>query len=58
MKIYVAAVEALNQKERQDETQSATKFDGFFFLVSPSLNPLMYFYFQVYYLLNHLTAYY
>ncbi len=31
MKIYVAAVEAPNQKERQDVTQSTTKFDGFFF---------------------------
>jgi hypothetical protein len=30
VKIYVAAVEALRKKERQDETQFTTKFDGFF----------------------------
>jgi hypothetical protein len=29
VKIYVAAVEALRKKERQDETQFGTKFDGF-----------------------------
>jgi hypothetical protein len=29
MKIYVAAVEALKIKDRQDETQFATKIDGF-----------------------------
>jgi hypothetical protein len=29
VKIYVAAVEALRQKERQDETQFTTKIDGF-----------------------------
>jgi hypothetical protein len=28
VKIYVAAVEALKEKERQDETQSTTKIDG------------------------------
>ncbi len=28
MKIYVAAVEALKKKERQDETQFTTKIDG------------------------------
>jgi hypothetical protein len=27
VKIYVAAVEALRKKERQDETQFTTKFD-------------------------------
>jgi hypothetical protein len=27
--IYVAAVEALKEKERQDETQFTTKIDGF-----------------------------
>jgi len=27
VKIYVAAVEALREKERQDETQFTTKFD-------------------------------
>jgi hypothetical protein len=43
VKIYLAAVEALRQKERQDETQSTTKFDGFFFLVSPSVNPNVFF---------------
>jgi hypothetical protein len=39
VKIYVAAVEALRKKERQDETQFTTKIDGFF-LVSL----LMYFF--------------
>jgi hypothetical protein len=29
VKIYVGAVEALRRKERQDETQFATKIDGF-----------------------------
>jgi predicted oxidoreductase (fatty acid repression mutant protein) len=29
VKIYVARVEALSQKERQDETQFTTKIDGF-----------------------------
>jgi len=29
MKIYVAAVEALRKKERQDETQFTTNIDGF-----------------------------
>jgi hypothetical protein len=29
VKIYVAAVEALREKERQDETQLTTKIDGF-----------------------------
>jgi hypothetical protein len=29
VKIYVAVVEALRQKERQDETQFTTKIDGF-----------------------------
>jgi hypothetical protein len=29
VKIYVAAVEALTEKERQDETQFTTKIDGF-----------------------------
>jgi hypothetical protein len=28
-KIYVAAVEVLRKKERQDETQFTTKIDGF-----------------------------
>jgi hypothetical protein len=31
VKIYVAAVEALRKKERQDETQFTTKIDGFQF---------------------------
>jgi hypothetical protein len=30
VRIYVAAVEALRKNERQDETQFATKIDGFF----------------------------
>jgi len=29
VKIYVAAVEVLRKKERQDETQFTTKIDGF-----------------------------
>jgi hypothetical protein len=29
VKIYVAAVEALRKKEKQDETQFTTKIDGF-----------------------------
>jgi hypothetical protein len=29
VKIYVATVEALKKKERQDETQFTTKIDGF-----------------------------
>jgi hypothetical protein len=29
VKIYVAAAEALREKERQDETQFTTKNDGF-----------------------------
>jgi hypothetical protein len=29
VKIYVAAVEALRKKEKQDETQCTTKIDGF-----------------------------
>jgi hypothetical protein len=29
VKIYVAAVEALRRKEKQDETQFTTKIDGF-----------------------------
>jgi hypothetical protein len=29
VKIFVAAVEALRKKERQDETQFTTKIDGF-----------------------------
>jgi hypothetical protein len=29
VKIYVAAVEALRKKERQDETQFTAKIDGF-----------------------------
>ncbi len=29
VKIYVAAVEALRKKEREDETQFTTKVDGF-----------------------------
>jgi hypothetical protein len=37
LKIYVAAVEALKRKERQDETQFTTKVDGFFEF-HPSLN--------------------
>jgi len=37
VKIYVAAVEALRKKERQDESQSNTKIDGFLSF-SPPLN--------------------
>jgi hypothetical protein len=35
MKIYVAAVEALRKKERQDETQFTTKIDGFLSFIPP-----------------------
>ncbi len=35
VKIYVAAVEALRKKERQDETQFTTKIDGFLSFISP-----------------------
>ncbi len=37
MKRYVAVVEALGKKERQDETQFTTKIDGFLSF-TPSLN--------------------
>jgi hypothetical protein len=43
LKIYVAAVEALRQKERQAETQSTTKIDGF--LSFTALPPWMLMYF-------------
>jgi hypothetical protein len=43
VKIYVAAVEALRQKERQAETQSTTKIDGF--LSFSALPPWMLMYF-------------
>jgi len=35
VKIYVAAVEALRKKERQDETQFITKIDGFLCFTPP-----------------------
>jgi hypothetical protein len=35
VKIYVAAVEALRKKERQDETQLTTKIDGFLSFTLP-----------------------
>jgi hypothetical protein len=35
VKIYVAAVEALRRKERQDETQFITKIDGFLGFIPP-----------------------
>jgi branched-subunit amino acid transport protein len=35
LKIYVAAVEALKRKERQDETQFTTKVDGFLSFIPP-----------------------
>jgi hypothetical protein len=37
VKIYVAAVEALRKKEKQDETQFTTKIDGFLSF-NPPLN--------------------
>jgi hypothetical protein len=37
VKGYVAAVEALRKKERQDETQFTTKIDGFLSFI-PTLN--------------------
>jgi len=38
VKMYVAAVEELGKKERQDETQFTTKIDGFLRFTPPSLN--------------------
>jgi hypothetical protein len=35
VKIYVAAVEELRKKERQDETQFTTKSDGFLSFIPP-----------------------
>jgi hypothetical protein len=37
MKMYVAAVEALRKKERQDETQFGTKIDGFLSFIPHSM---------------------
>jgi hypothetical protein len=42
VKLYVAAVEALGKKERQDETQFATKIDGFPSFIPPWM--LIYFF--------------
>jgi hypothetical protein len=42
VKIYVAAVEALRKKERQDETQFTTKIDGFLSFIPRWM--LMYFF--------------
>jgi hypothetical protein len=42
VKIYVAAVEALTKKERQDETQFTTKIDGFLSFIPRWM--LMYFF--------------
>jgi len=42
VKIYVAAMEALRKKERQDETQFTTKIDGFQSFIPPRWM-LMYF---------------
>jgi hypothetical protein len=42
VKIYVAAVEALKRKERQDETQFTTKVDGFLSFIPRWM--LMYFF--------------
>jgi hypothetical protein len=33
--VYVAAVEALREKERQDETQFLTEIDGFLSFIPP-----------------------
>jgi hypothetical protein len=38
VKIYVAAVEALRKKERQDETQFIAKIDGFLSFIPTPLN--------------------
>jgi hypothetical protein len=40
VKIYVAAVEALRKKERQDETQFTTKIDGGFLSFTPVEPPV------------------
>ncbi len=42
VKIYVAAVEALRKKERQDETQFTTQIDGFLSFIPPWM--LMFFF--------------
>ncbi len=42
VKIYVAALEALRKKERQDETQFTTKIDGFLSFIPRWM--LMYFF--------------
>ncbi len=42
VKIYVAAVEALRRKKRQDETQFTTKIDGFLSFIPPWM--LLYFF--------------
>ncbi len=47
MKIYVAAVEALRRKERQDETQFTTKIDGFMSFIPRWM--LMFFFFQAFF---------
>jgi hypothetical protein len=47
VKIYVAAVEALRTKERQDETQFTTKIDGLL-SVSPRLELLCFLCFFVF----------
>jgi hypothetical protein len=44
MKIYVAAVEALRKKERQNETQFTIKFDGFLSFIPRLMLMLMYFF--------------
>jgi len=42
VKIYVTALEALREKERQDETQFSTKIDGFLSFTPPLM--LLYFF--------------
>jgi len=53
VKIYVAAVEALRRKERQDETQFITKIDGFLSFIPPRM--LMYFFARFFNLTLYMT---
>jgi hypothetical protein len=52
VKIYVTAVEAHREKERQDETQFSTKIDGFLSFSPPPPPPLMLLYFFAGFLFN------
>jgi hypothetical protein len=51
-KIYVTAVEALRQKERQDETQFTTKIDDFLSFIPPWML-IMYFFWRFFLNFTH-----